>query len=206
MMGLNHREAAKFVRSSGGGISSGSERQNVQQGSVPVVVNQQPGYNSDQPVLGTTQDPYGPQPKRQPPPLGRWADGICDWPSNLFPSAYCVCFACHGCWLMAQMGEKMGYVRFKTTVAMYCIILFISIILEIVFPDSFSIYFWPQLFIFIFQIGLRLYIVRKHQIQECSTSPGSSQFGECCWGFWCCYCSMCQMARYVYGYDKVFRR
>ena len=72
----------------------------------------------------------------------------------------------------------MGYVRFKTTVAMYCVILFISIILEIVFPDSFSIYFWPQLFIFIFQIGLRLYIVRKHQIQECSTSPGSSQLGS----------------------------
>jgi hypothetical protein len=36
------------------------------------------------------------------PPPGRWADGICDWPKNMFPSCYCACCCCYGMWLAAQ--------------------------------------------------------------------------------------------------------
>jgi hypothetical protein len=36
------------------------------------------------------------------PPPGRWADGICDWPKNMFPSCYCACCCCYGMWLSAQ--------------------------------------------------------------------------------------------------------
>lgn len=36
------------------------------------------------------------------PPQNRWADTICDWPSNLFPSCYCVCCFCCGMYLTAQ--------------------------------------------------------------------------------------------------------
>lgn len=33
---------------------------------------------------------------------GRWTDNICDWPSNLYPSCYCICCVCCGMWLVAQ--------------------------------------------------------------------------------------------------------
>lgn len=36
------------------------------------------------------------------PPPGRWADNICDWPKNLFPSCGCVCLCCYGMWISAQ--------------------------------------------------------------------------------------------------------
>lgn len=38
----------------------------------------------------------------QRPPPGRWVDGICDWPKNLFPSCYCACCCCYGMWLASQ--------------------------------------------------------------------------------------------------------
>jgi hypothetical protein len=42
-------------------------------------------------------------PKR-PPPIGtgKWADDICDWPANLYPSCFCVCFVFDGIYLGAQ--------------------------------------------------------------------------------------------------------
>ncbi|RYH20941.1 hypothetical protein EON65_21990 [archaeon] len=39
---------------------------------------------------------------RQPPPVGHWADGICDWASNLYPSCYCACCVCYGIYIVAQ--------------------------------------------------------------------------------------------------------
>lgn len=41
-------------------------------------------------------------PNGRHPVTGRWADNICDWPSNLFPSCYCVCCVCCGMWIVAQ--------------------------------------------------------------------------------------------------------
>lgn len=38
---------------------------------------------------------------RRPAPY-KWADSICDWPKNLFPSCYCVCCFFSGIYLTAQ--------------------------------------------------------------------------------------------------------
>ena len=35
-------------------------------------------------------------------PQGRWGDSICDWPTNMYPSCYCVCCVCCGMYLAAQ--------------------------------------------------------------------------------------------------------
>lgn len=35
-------------------------------------------------------------------PQGRWGDSICDWPTNIYPSCYCVCCVCCGMYLAAQ--------------------------------------------------------------------------------------------------------
>lgn len=149
-------------------------------------------------------DQYGPRQRRQPPPIGKWADGICDWPSNLYPSAYCVCCACSGAWILGQISEKVGCMKFKYTVGIYFLLQVLAFILQLAVPVSQAIIWLPYLYIFIHIIIVRVYIVKHHQIQECSTNPGCAQFGECCWGFWCNCCSLCQMARYVYGYDQVF--
>lgn len=170
-------------------------------GGVPVVV-QQPNIHGS--GLGNPHDPYAERPRRQPPPIGRWADGICDWPSNIWPSCYCVCCIFCGSWILGQMGEKVGCLKFSYTMLIYCLVLVISLIIEIADPGSSALFWGPMIFSFVHQICLRLHIVKKHQIQECSTNPGCSSFGEFCWGCCCCCCSMCQMARYIYGYDKVF--
>jgi hypothetical protein len=39
---------------------------------------------------------------RRPRPINQWSDHICDWPSNLYPSAYCACCVCWGMWINAQ--------------------------------------------------------------------------------------------------------
>jgi hypothetical protein len=35
-------------------------------------------------------------------PLGEWADNLCDWPKNLYPSCYCSMFCLYGMYLIAQ--------------------------------------------------------------------------------------------------------
>lgn len=62
----------------------------------PMVVQSVPtGYASGSP------NPLFVQNGRQYP-QGRWGDSICDWPTNLFPSCYCVCCFCCGMYLAAQ--------------------------------------------------------------------------------------------------------
>ncbi len=40
----------------------------------------------------------------------RWTDGICDWPKNIFPSVFCVCFVGDGCWLLAQSKLNFSFI------------------------------------------------------------------------------------------------
>lgn len=47
-------------------------------------------------------DNQGTETSTQERPINRWADGICDWPRNLFPSCYCACCVCHGMYLVGQ--------------------------------------------------------------------------------------------------------
>jgi hypothetical protein len=35
-------------------------------------------------------------------PLNGWADSICDWPKNLFPSCWCALCCCYGVYITAQ--------------------------------------------------------------------------------------------------------
>ena len=208
---IQHAEATAThpIMSGGGQQHTGAYPGN--NGNIPVMVQPHGAYGASAQQTSSGMppqpgmDPYGPRQRRQPPPLGKWADGICDWPSNVYPSMYCTCCVCGGAWLLGQISEKVGCLKFKYTIAIYALLSIIGFIIALVIPGNGAIMFWlPQIYVFVHIIAVRMYIVKHHQIQECSTNPGCAQFGECCWAFWCNSCSLCQMARYVYGYDQVF--
>lgn len=69
--------------------------------------------------------------QRQRPMRGRWLDGICDWPTNLFPSCWCACCCCYGMYLVGQMSEKTEYVPFRSIFGAFLIIWIISFIVEV---------------------------------------------------------------------------
>ncbi len=46
--------------------------------------------------------PHHEQVEMHRPLPNRWADSICDWPKNLFPSCYCACCCFHGMYINAQ--------------------------------------------------------------------------------------------------------
>lgn len=175
----------------------------------------QPGYVQPQPVYAQqpgvyTAPAYG-VPQVQVvqgnrnvqairPNPGFWGSQICDWPSNLFPSCYCVCCACCGIWLIGQMAEKHNFGELKTIVIVWAVLVFIGFILDLIFGNSLTFWF-GFLTALIYSIMLRIHIARKDRITECGSAPAC---GECCIGFWCFSCSVSQMARYTYGYTLVF--
>ena len=55
---------------------------------------------------------------RQPPPPGRWADNICDWPTNLFPSCWCAYCCCQGMYIVAQ--SKFRCYSFNRNIIISC--------------------------------------------------------------------------------------
>lgn len=197
--------SAQYNRDNGQQVGAQGQVDNI-----PVMVQpHQAGYGGNVPPahmngIAPGMDPYAPRQRRQPPPLGKWADGICDWPSNIYPSMYCTCCVCGGAWILGQISEKVGCLKFKYTIGIYTLFCIIALIIQLVDSSSNALFWLPQLYIFIHIIAVRMHIVKHHQIQECSTNPGCAAFGECCWAFWCTSCSLCQMARYVYGYDQVF--
>lgn len=134
------------------------------------------------------------------PPPNRWKDSICDWPNNLFPSCWCVCCWFYGMYLVAQMAEKVQCATFRGTIWATVAVWFLCFILSLFVAGGIIIWV-PIVFSLIFSIALRLHIVRRDNITECGAQP---MIGECCCGFWCWYCSVAQMARHVYGYDKVW--
>eukprot|EP01038_Epipyxis_sp_PR26KG_P015308 gene15308-20630_t len=137
---------------------------------------------------------------RTRPPANRWGDSICDWPQNLFPSCWCACCCCYGIYLQAQMYQKINYVRFSTVIGVYIAIWILGFILQIALGGGYIVWI-PMLCSFIFAIVLRIRIVQLYNITECGNNP---YLGEFCCAFWCWYCSIAQMARYLYGYQKVF--
>mmetsp|Transcript_10499 Transcript_10499/g.11320 ORF Transcript_10499/g.11320 Transcript_10499/m.11320 type:complete len:228 (-) Transcript_10499:164-847(-) len=160
----------------------------------PMVVQSVPtGYASGSP------NPLFVQNGRQYP-QGRWGDSICDWPTNLFPSCYCVCCFCCGMYLAAQIAQKVGYSSFRSVLLAFVGFCIFGFILELIIGGVWIVWI-PMIFAFCFALGLRLFIVSKEGINECGANPC---LGECCVGFWCWYCSVAQMARHVYGYSKVF--
>jgi len=164
------------------------------QTATPMMVCQQPimVHQHPQPVASESLQKYAPQ--------GKWADSICDWPSNLFPSCYCACCFLNGMYITAQMAQKTGFGTFKNALIGYFICLLIGFFLSSATGNGGFLWILPAAFAFCYSISLRLYIARKDNINECGTNPC---FGECCCGFWCWYCSVAQMARHVYGYKQV---
>lgn len=82
----------------------------------PMVVASVPtSYNSN--PLQYSQ-PGGPNPLFQNNgrqyPQGRWGDSICDWPTNIYPSCYCVCCVCCGMYLAAQSKFLMNNVSYMS--------------------------------------------------------------------------------------------
>lgn len=151
------------------------------------------------------------------PPPGRWGDGICDWPKNLFPSCYCACCCCYGMWLAAQsksimsilveiynlwalmctflrtiVGQKVGYSSFQCPIWTYVILWIIGLIVTLATGNSVFIVFIPMIFAFCFALGLRLHIANRENITEFGGC-----FGEFCCGFWCWYCSVSQSKDYL---------
>lgn len=56
-----------------------------------------PGYRSNERSINGADNVA--RPVR---PINRWADNICDWPKNLYPSCYCTCCVCWGLYIQAQ--------------------------------------------------------------------------------------------------------
>jgi hypothetical protein len=59
------------------------------------------------------------------------------------------------------------------------------------------LFFFPIALAFVFLILLRFRFVSKFKIRE-------NGFETFCTAFWCTPCSLCQMARHLYGYQRVF--
>lgn len=136
------------------------------------------------------------------PPQNRWADNICDWPKNLWPSCWCACCCMNGCYITSQIAEKVGCAKFNVLISMYIVIYIIAIIVQAVTGQN-TVVWLPAICASIFAICVRMHIVKKDNITECGTDSCCNLFGECCCGFWCNCCSIAQMARHIYGYTKV---
>jgi Cys-rich protein (TIGR01571 family) len=170
-----------------------------------------PAAYSQQPqAVGYSAQPYGGQPygaqgqaygvqgqALQGPPQGHWKDGICDCCSNLYPSCWCATCCMHGAWITAQMAQKTNYASFRTILAVYWVIAIICWGVGIILGNT-GWFVLPAVFIWVLSWFLRVHVAKYYNI----TQNGS--FVECCTAFWCCTCSLAQMARHMYGYRKVF--
>lgn len=113
---------------------------------------------------------------------------------------------CLPIWLAGQISTRIGFISTQTLILAY-VILFIGFwIIAVVITASTTpgngqggavlLYYFPCFAALIFLIVLRVKFVEKFLIAE---SPMLS----CCIGFWCGPCSLCQMARHLYGYTEV---
>jgi hypothetical protein len=160
--------------------------------------NSQPVYvhSNGQPIVNGPQGAY-PVAQRQRP-INRWADNICDWPTNLYPSCYCTLCACCGIWLVSQMAQKTGCSTFRNVFIGWIACCIFGFILAVITGGGGFVYYIPMIYMFITAIVLRVHLARRDNITE-----HGGCFGECCVGFWCWSCSVAQMARHLYGYQKV---
>lgn len=154
-----------------------------------------------QPINGQPPADQQVENQRPRPPPGRWADSICDWPNNMYPSCYCVCCCWFGMWLNAQMAQKTGCASFTAVMWCFAGIWVFAFIIGLLFGSAFIVVI-PLVCAFLFALGLRLHVVRQQGITECG--EGCINYcGEFCCAFWCWYCSVTQMARHLYGYKQV---
>jgi hypothetical protein len=115
----------------------------------------------------------------------------------------CTCCCCYGYYISGQISEKVGALKFLWVLGGFAVTMIVALVIQIVDPNSVALLWFPFIPIYVYAIYLRLFIVRKYHIDECSNNPTCNIFGESIWGICCFSCSVCQMARYVYGYEHV---
>ena len=102
------------------------------------------------------------------------------------------------------MAEKTGYTKFSHIIITYAVIIFITFIFSLIWIDAMPVSWVSFFFALFLGISLRLHLIRVYGITECSsTNHNANVCGECLYGLCCFPCSICQMARHVYGYHYV---
>lgn len=109
--------------------------------------------------------------------------------------------------LAGQISTRLGWFDTLTVVVSYTLLMvlfwFIGFIIVAAVPPASGqaacvVLFWiPYFCAFIFLMLLRQKFVERFQIRE-------DPIETLCVGFWCSPCSLCQMARHLYGYTRQF--
>ena len=96
---------------------------NPVQGTYALPTYAQPSYSA-QPAhfaaQGYAQGGHHNQELTRQRPQGQWADGLCDWPTNLFPSCYCTCCCAHGCWIIGVLKPHLDPYQPSAVCNPYC--------------------------------------------------------------------------------------
>ncbi len=106
-------------------------------------------------------------------------------------------------WLAGQISTRLGFVNTKTVILSYIAAFVVFFIIGFIVAvaglggGAIFLFYIPYSLAFIFLIILRVKFVEKFEINE-------NNLESCLWGFFCGPCSLCQMARHMYGYTKVF--
>lgn len=108
-------------------------------------------------------------------------------------------------WLAAQIAHRIGFGKSRFWIIRYAIILAVTFVVGIIIAAaaaaaggvSIVFFYGPQWWFLVFLVLLRYRFVRVFQIQE-------DPLETCCCGFWLASCSLCQMARHLYGYEAHF--
>lgn len=110
-------------------------------------------------------------------------------------------------WLAGQISTRIGWWSTITVMAVYLAVFvlffFLGCVVAIATPPTDGrgavalLFYVPYYWFLIFLIILRYRFVTYFEIPE-------NNLETCCIAFWCGPCSLCQMARHLYGYKKQF--
>lgn len=105
--------------------------------------------------------------------------------------------------LSGQISTRLGLVNTKVVIVSYvalCLLFWtIAIIISLSGGSqgaSVALVYIPYIMAFVFFMWLRFKFVEHYQISE-------SGFETFCTAFWCYPCSLCQMARHTFGYNRI---
>jgi len=107
-------------------------------------------------------------------------------------------------YLAGQISTRLGWFATKTVILSYSIAILVFFVIGLIIIASVNqksqgaatiVIYIPYYAALAFLIMLRFKFVKHFQIEEFG-------FETCCIAFWCSPCSLCQMARHLYGYTK----
>ena len=141
------------------------------------------------------------------PAPGVWRDSLCDCGRNLFPSCWCSFCCCHGAWQLGMISERAGSCRLSVVVISYTVFMVLMTIITIASHGTaigLTAVLLPYIFIGLFAAWIRVHVVGHLGIRAWSSSQTCNNITEGCVGCVCTPCSIAQMARHIYGYNKPF--